>query len=180
MGGEAVYTHVTLQTPYTYRTIRAACDEGVAAHLELADEAGVALKHGETVSRRPVSIRLRVRGMDGWMDGLPRFRIPYSHRSVQRTRRDPDPVKGNRIDLAEVTGQRPETSSLGYTPDTRGGIVTPTHHDIAVNLETPDTGLMAHEDILTHSLLNVPYTQSRVPGSGDGRLTVTHLEASHR
>ena len=50
MGGEPVDREVGVQGPDADGAVAASCDEGGGAELELADEGGVALEGGETLT----------------------------------------------------------------------------------------------------------------------------------
>ncbi len=53
--------------------------------------------------------------------------------------------------LAEVSGQRPYTAALGNTPYPGRRVVATGYHEIAMNREAADTGLMPDKDIATRS-----------------------------
>lgn len=64
---------------------------------------------------------------------LARLRVPDAHAGVQTTRRDPLAVERDRVDLAEVAGQRPQTAPLGDVPDLRGCVVAARDDEVAVD-----------------------------------------------
>jgi hypothetical protein len=59
--------------------------------------------------------------------------VPDADARVQASRGDTPPIEGNRINLAEMTGQRPYTPTLGYAPYSSCRIVTSGYDEIAVN-----------------------------------------------
>lgn len=60
--------------------------------------------------------------------------IPNTDASVKTSCDNPVPVKGDGIDLAEMSSQSVQALSLGDAPDLRSGVITTRHHDIASNL----------------------------------------------
>lgn len=59
--------------------------------------------------------------------------VPDADARVQASRCDTPPIEGDRIDLAEMTGQRPYTATLGYTPYSSRRIVTARYDEIAMD-----------------------------------------------
>lgn len=60
-------------------------------------------------------------------------------------------VKGDGIDLAKMPGKGLETLASRDAPDSGRGIVASGDNQVAVDLETPYTCLMADEDVLAYS-----------------------------
>lgn len=83
MRGETVDGPHLRQGPHSYRTVGTAGHERIAAHLELADEGGVALKDGMALAR---------------------VRIPDAHTGVETACGDSFPIKGDGVNLAEMPG----------------------------------------------------------------------------
>lgn len=77
--------------------------------------------------------------------------VPDPDARVQASRCDTPPVKSDRVDLAEVSGQRPYTAALGDTPYPGRRVVATGYHEIAMNREAAHTGLMPDKDIATRS-----------------------------
>jgi len=77
--------------------------------------------------------------------------VPDPDARVQASRCDTPPVKSDRVDLAEVPGQRPYTAALGDTPYSGRRVVTTGYHEIAMNREAAHTGLMPDKDVATRS-----------------------------
>lgn len=105
--------------------------------------------------------------------------VPDPDARVQRSSGDPDSIKGDGVDLAEVALQRPETSSLGDAPHSSRGVVAARHDNVVFDLQTSHAGLMADEHVLAESSLDVPDAQRRVSRARDGQSVVGHLQASH-
>lgn len=132
MGGKAVDWGVGGERPYTNGTVGAAGYEGRSAHLELTNQGGVALEDRLACSKVVVSHW-------GFMcivgrKGLPIMRIPYSNASIQAARRNPLPIKGDSVDLAEMALQSPQTLPRRYTPYFGSGIVASGHDQVAMDL----------------------------------------------
>ena len=73
--------------------------------------------------------------MEGTMRvNLPISRVPYPDTSIQTAGRYSDTVKGNSIDLTEMTLQRAQALSCRDTPDFGGGVITSRNYQIAMYL----------------------------------------------
>jgi hypothetical protein len=110
---------------------------------------------------------------------LPIRNIPDTDASIQTACSNALSVKGNGIDLTEVTLQRPETSSFTNAPDSRCGVVTSGDDQISVDFETANTCLMTHEYVFALALLNIPDAKSGVAGARNGRRGIRHLQATN-
>jgi hypothetical protein len=75
--------------------------------------------------------------------------VPDPDARVQASRCDTPPIEGNRVDLAEMSGQRPYTATLGYAPYPGRRVIAAGYNQIVMNRETAHTGLMPDEDIAT-------------------------------
>lgn len=106
------------------------------------------------------------------------LRIPNPHTRIQTPRRNPLPIKRNRIDLAEMSMQDLKTLALAYTPYACLGIIGSGGNQITVDFEAPDGGLVANEDLFADSGPHVPDAEGGVPGAGDGGVGVGHAEAA--
>jgi hypothetical protein len=84
--------------------------------------------------------------------------IPYADTGVKAASGDSLPVKRNRIDLTEMSGKSAQASSFRDTPDPRSSIVATRDHDIAMDAEAPDTGLMTNQNTAAHSSGEIPYS----------------------
>lgn len=82
--------------------------------------------------------------------------IPYSDTCVQAACRDFLPIKGNRVDLAEVPCEGTQALALGYTPNLRCCVVAARHDNITVYLEAPYASLVANQNVLAQTFLEVP------------------------
>lgn len=127
-----------LQRPHPHRSVGTAGDKRVPTHLQLPDKRRMALQDG-------------LAGSVFW--------VPDAHAGVETASCDPLSVKGDGVDLAEVAVQCAQAPSLGDTPDPGCRIVATGNYNIAVDLQAPDTGQMANENVLAESGLDIPYPQ---------------------
>lgn len=60
------------------------------------------------------------------------------------------------------------------------GIVAARHNYVAMDGQTPHTGLVSSQDPPASACDNVPDSQSRIPRARNGRVSIGHLQTSHR
>lgn len=84
--------------------------------------------------------------------------VPHADARIQASRCDTPPIEGNCVDLAEMTGQRPYTATLGYAPYPGRRVVTAGYDEITMNRQTAHTRLMSDKDIATCPCGEIPYT----------------------
>lgn len=87
---------------------------------------------------------------------LPIIWIPDSDTRVQATCCNFLAIKGNGVNLAKVSGKRPQALALGYTPDFGCGVVATRNDNITMYLEAPYASLMANQDMLAQTFPKVP------------------------
>lgn len=93
------------------------------------------------------------------------FWVPDAHTCVQAASCDSLSVEGDGVNLAEVTVQCAQTPPFGNAPDPCRSIVTTGNYDIAMDLQAPDAGQMADENILAESSLDIPNPQGCISRS---------------
>ena len=71
--------------------------------------------------------------------------------------------------------QRPKAMARGDAPDLGGRVVASRDDKVAVDFEAADACLVAHQRTLEGTVLDVPYPEGGVAGSGDGCVGVRHL-----
>lgn len=103
---------------------------------------------------------------------LPCLRIPDPDTSVKTASRHPVAIKGDCIDLAVMPRKRVKAATFGNTPHLGGGIITARHHDVTLDLQTPDAGLVADKQLDQCAVSDIPNPKGRVSGSGNGRVGI--------
>lgn len=106
---------------------------------------------------------------------LTRVRIPNANARVQTSRRYSLAVKGNRVDLTEMAGQRAQASALRNTPDLRSSVIAPRNNNVAMDRKAPNTSLVTYKNTPTSPRHQIPDSQRRVSRSGDCSVGVRHL-----
>lgn len=85
--------------------------------------------------------------------------IPYPNAGVKTTRRDSLAVKGDCIDLAEMTRERPQATPFGNTPYPGGRVIASRNYQVPVDSKAPDTSLVTDQDASAHSGGKIPDSQ---------------------
>lgn len=106
--------------------------------------------------------------------------VPNPNTGIQTAGCDTMPVKGNSVDLREMPGKRSQTSPFRDAPNPRRRIVAARNHNVPFDLQTSHTRLMAYQNILAESALDVPYPQCCVSRARYSGIFIRHLQTAHR
>lgn len=79
------------------------------------------------------------------LEYVPVLWIPYPYASVEAARSYPLSIKGNSIDLAEVTLKGTQTLARLNVPDLGSRIIASRDNKVTMNLQASYAGLMAHK-----------------------------------
>jgi hypothetical protein len=72
-----------------------------------------------------------------------------------------------------------EATTLRDTPNFGSSIVAARNHNITLDLQAADTGLVANKNLLANAGLDIPDPECCVPRSGDCSVRVRHLKAAN-
>lgn len=104
--------------------------------------------------------------------------IPNPHTRIQAASCNSLTVKSNSINLAEVSVQCAQATSVRDAPNLRRRIIATRNYDVTVDLKTPNAGQMAYKHILAEPCLDVPDSQGGVSRTRNGSVCIRHLQAS--
>lgn len=101
--------------------------------------------------------------------------VPYPDTGVQTARRNLSPVKGNSVDLTEMASKSTQALAFRYAPYLGCCVIGAGHYDVTVDFETPDTSLVADEDVLAETLLKVPNAERSISRARYCRVRIGHF-----
>lgn len=110
---------------------------------------------------------------------LASMRVPYPDTRVETASRNSLAVKGNRINLAEMTGKGPQTAAFGDAPYACCCVIASRNNKIPMNSQTSYACLVANQDVLTHASREIPNPQCCISRTRDCSILIRHFQATH-